>query len=129
MIKDIVHPDALEKIVTHLAWENKKMSKMFVQILKDALDRSMAEQYTFHFRLITALLKLQDSLFEWRVDALMASIILVMEDSIMKRDDGDIYTSHVEKLAADFPAVKIWLLTHKEFIREPLSKLGWYISS
>lgn len=127
-MRDTIHYESCEKLALHLSWRNKKLSKIFIQIISEGIERGSTDQYGFYFRLITALLKLEDSLHDWRVDAILCAQIPIIDDPSFKKEFADAYVSHFEKLMNDEPHVKVWVQTHHQFLKEPLEKAGWCLT-
>jgi len=127
IIRESVQIEATAKIAIYLCWESKKSSKFFLNIIKDGISKGSVDQLKPHFKLLTALLGLKDSIQPFRIEAALYSHLKVIESNVFRKETTDKYVKYLVKLANKNEDVKMWLFKHKDILNEVLGEAGYRI--
>eukprot|EP01119_Soliformovum_irregulare_P021052 TRINITY_DN6926_c0_g2_i1.p1 TRINITY_DN6926_c0_g2~~TRINITY_DN6926_c0_g2_i1.p1 ORF type:complete len:2370 (+),score=711.86 TRINITY_DN6926_c0_g2_i1:42-7151(+) len=127
LIREAISIDSVAKMTTHLCWENKNVSKLFINLIKDGLSKGTDEHFKSFFAILGAILDIQDSIQVWRIDAALYLHLTVIQGNAFRKDAVDTFVKYIMELANRNEQAKIWLFKHKEKLNQVLGESGYRI--
>jgi len=124
-VKECNNPENVAQLFAHYAWENERLTKHLISVIREGLNRGATDTFVPWFSLLTSFLSINDSLQEWRVDNLMCWQISLIASNIARRGIIDTYVKYLEHLSFVNNNVHLWIRANQNSIDKLLVEAGW----
>jgi len=112
LLGDGINPKECAEIAVHLCWENEPVSNKFIDYVTHGIDVSEYDKFGPFFELGTALLTLDDSLHQKRIDNFLAKYLIVIQGNQKYRAATREAIKFLVGLAPVLPPLRMWLHNH-----------------
>jgi len=77
--------ESISQMCIHLCWENKKVSKFMINIIKDGMSKVGPSLFKPYFKVLKQLLNIKDTCRVWRIDAALVTYLQIIESNSHKK--------------------------------------------
>ena len=99
-------------ILAHYCYNDMDASRMVIGIIVTGIRKDQVDTMRPYFRVISGLIELKDELQSTRLDILMQSLLLEMENQSMYWKPTDFCLEHLLRLSKRYPTIGEWIRSH-----------------